>query len=82
MVVVVGDIPDEIGVSKKRFIELLARLDKAKHGTCPHEAELASEIMGLTKSWAQQQSVHRKPEPAEFTQLELPLDWDRPSATG
>lgn len=80
MVVVVGEIPEEIRVPREEFIELLSRLDQAKHGTCRGEADLASEIMELARSWAQQQPTRRKPVAPEFEQLELPLDWNRPSA--
>jgi len=80
VVVVVGEIPEEIRVPRADFIELLSRLDKAKHGTCRGEAELAGEIMDLARSWAQQQPTRREPVAPEFEQLELPLDWNRPSA--
>jgi hypothetical protein len=85
VVVVVGEVPDEIRVPRKKYIDLLSRLDTAIHECCPHEVELASEILDNVRTWAEDQPLPITMNPlGPFTgtssevdgQLELPLDWD------
>jgi NADPH-dependent ferric siderophore reductase len=72
VVVVVGKTPDEIRVSRDQYIRLLSRLDQATRGTCPHEAELAYEILDDARRW-----LLRNDTPSQVDgQLELPLEWD------
>lgn len=70
MVVVVGKVPEEIRIPRAKYIELLSRLDTATHAWCPHETELAHEIMDIARTFVRSQ-------PEVDGQIELPLEWDR-----
>jgi hypothetical protein len=74
VVVVVGKVPEEVRVPWQKYVELLSRLDAAVHGSCPHEADLANEVLDLVRSWQQARVV-----PQVDGQLELPLEWDETS---
>lgn len=74
MVLVVGNVPSEIRISREQYLNLLSRLETAVHGTCPHEAELAYEVLDIVRTF-----VNRNPGPVRPQvdgQLELPLEWD------
>jgi hypothetical protein len=82
MVLVVGEIPSEIRVTRDQYIGLLVRLDAATHSTSPTQVELAYDLIEELRTWFQKVKIARQVEDRKFGevpevdgQLELPLEW-------
>lgn len=71
MVVVVGETPEEIRITREQYIGFLNRLDAATHSSQLGEKELAYALLDRARTWFQQAKVTRTVD----GQLELPLDW-------
>lgn len=71
MVVVVGETPEEIRVTREQYIGFLNRLDAGTHSPHPGEKELAYDLLDMARTWFQQAKVTRTVD----GQLELPLQW-------
>lgn len=72
MVVVVGELPEEIRVSREEYVGLLRQLDAAAHSSHPSEAALAHDLLATVRFWFQQVKLTGQVD----GQLELPLEWD------
>lgn len=71
MVLVVGETPEEIRVTRDQYLGLLSQLDAATHSHFPAQQELAYDIINVVRGWFKQGTLTRQVD----GQLELPLEW-------
>lgn len=75
---VFGELPDHIRVTREQYLGMLSRLESATHGTCVHESELAFELIDELRTWFRNEKTS-----GEINgQLELPLEWGSYRAKG